>query len=327
MKNNKVFHIAFRVDGNLKIGMGHAKRCLALADYFIRKGCKVDFISHISCKKFIKPSSKKIKIQFISNSKDVSKFGKYNLVVIDSYKLNLAYERKIKNKFQCKLMVIDDFFNRKHDCNYYLNQNSFSNNKTVKKILPINCKALLGPKYALISPKIRKLRAKPKPIGSVKNILINFGSNAPANLYSKTVKAIQMTNYAGKVNVVLGFAKQEFKSSKNFIVHKFVKMPPLFIKADLIIGATGSSSWERCVLGRPSLTLSISKDQLPVAKLLIKLKAAQHLGRYTKINSKLLSKSIQNLLDQPSAVTRMAKASFNACDGLGIQRVYKSLKL
>ena len=44
----------------------------------------------------------------------------------------------------------------------------------------------------------------------------------------------------------------------------------LFFEADLAIGAGGSSNWERCCLGLPSIIVAMSENQLPIAKALQK---------------------------------------------------------
>ena len=47
---------------------------------------------------------------------------KIDLIIVDNYSLGFEWEQTIQNN-NIKVFVIDDFFDRKHACNYYLNQN------------------------------------------------------------------------------------------------------------------------------------------------------------------------------------------------------------
>ena len=48
-------------------------------------------------------------------------------------------------------------------------------------------------------------------------------------------------------------------------------MASLIAHADLVIGGSGSSNWERCALGVPALVAVLSADQAPIAQALDRL--------------------------------------------------------
>ena len=56
-------------------------------------------------------------------------------------------------------------------------------------------------------------------------------------------------------------------------------MPSLIAKADLVIGAGGSSNWERCALGVPALVSVLVENQSLIAQELDSAGVVYNLGR------------------------------------------------
>lgn len=94
--------------------------------------------------------------------------------------------------------------------------------------------------------------------------------------------------------------------------------------ADLIIGGAGSSSWERCSLGVPSIAIIMAENQRVIARALEKIKAAVALS-ISEIPSKL-SESVLKLISDPIALKAMSNIAFSVTDGLGNGRVYKAIR-
>ena len=55
-------------------------------------------------------------------------------------------------------------------------------------------------------------------------------------------------------------------------------MPTLIARADLVIGAGGSSNWERCALGVPALVAILADNQAPVVHALARAGAIRTAG-------------------------------------------------
>jgi len=55
-------------------------------------------------------------------------------------------------------------------------------------------------------------------------------------------------------------------------------MPRLIARADLAIGAGGSSNWERCALGVPAVVAILAENQAPVAQALDQAGVVVNLG-------------------------------------------------
>ena len=57
--------------------------------------------------------------------------------------------------------VISDYVNRKHFCDYFVNQNVDHNKKKlVKKFLPKKCQIFLGPEYHCLTKNIMVLKIR-----------------------------------------------------------------------------------------------------------------------------------------------------------------------
>jgi spore coat polysaccharide biosynthesis predicted glycosyltransferase SpsG len=89
--------------------------------------------------------------------------------------------------------------------------------------------------------------------------------------------------------------------------------------ADLAIGAAGSTSWERCCLGLPTLQLVLAENQRSIAKSLSYAGAAKLLKRES------LSTEIQGFINlvtqEPARLICMSNAAAAITDGLGAERV------
>lgn len=197
---------------------------------------------------------------------------KIDWVIVDHYALGDFWEKKIR-KYTKNLMVIDDLANRIHDCDILLDQNYYSNMKVrYANLVPPYCLQLLGPAYALIRDDFVKFHKNTtRFFFEVKKILLFMGGSDLQNMTLQILKFLQKNSLLFKysVNVILGFSnlhRQEIElfcnENKNVILHcmpsNFVD---LMISADLVIGAGGSSVYERCIAGIPSLVFSLAKNQ------------------------------------------------------------------
>ena len=98
-------------------------------------------------------------------------------------------------------------------------------------------------------------------------------------------------------------------------------------KCDLAIGAGGSTSWERCFWGLPSIVISIADNQRPAVEALAENCMIQYLGHVGEVTPKTIRKQILELLCQPKK-TRKGKCQrgMKLVDGKGADRVVKAFK-
>jgi len=227
-------------------------------------------------------------------------------------------------------MVIDDIADREFQCDVLLNQNLGICKNDYKGKVPNNCELLLGCDYALLRTEFINLREKAlekrKNTTLIKNILISVGGS---DIKNRTYDILQEIDDILNIVVVLGGSSPHNKMIKNYAKNnkdnKNIKviidannMSELMFEADLAIGAGGSTSWERCCLGLPTLLLVTAENQRKIAENLVKLGAVKIIDN--------LKEDLQNTLNDFFLWKSMSKKAQIVCDGLGVKRIKIWLK-
>ena len=91
-------------------------------------------------------------------------------------------------------------------------------------------------------------------------------------------------------------------------------MAELVAGADLAIGAGGSSAWERCVLGLPTLTLILADNQRANTTALAAAGAALALEVNGALEARLAG-GFARLIGDPARRAKMSEAAAGLCDG------------
>ena len=337
--------IFIRVDSSTKIGYGHLIRCLALADT-LKKSFKINFIctnlngnliSQI-CKKKFEVFRFNTKSQRINVKKDAEKTisiikkyrNKKSLLILDSYILSQEWENRVK-PYVKRLIVIDDLMDRKHSCDLIIDQNLHTQmNSLYINSVPKNCVKLLGPDYAILrnqfiaQRKYAKIRSLP-----IKNILVSFGGTDNENHTLHALTSLKKLNSDVNVNVVTGTANIGKKIIKNFCKKNFnynyfeqvENMAKLMQVADLCIGSSGTTTWERCCIGLPAIVIVASNDQKDIASAVSKNKCIINLGKIKKSDSVNYVRLMKNLKN--SELQNMSRNCMKLVDGKGAARISK----
>lgn len=320
--------IIVRTDASVEIGSGHLMRCLTLADQLRNDGSEVAFV----CRDLpggmfdllYARGYRSVKLPMAETGKDTQQFDAGETVkaagrlfpdgvdwlVVDHYQLDTVWERLLRPHAR-RLMVIDDLANRSHDCDLLLDQNYYRDlNQRYQGLLPERCVTLLGPAYVLLRPEFaearQRLRARD---GTVRRILIFFGGSDPTNQTRKALDAIKLISRPEiAVDVVVG-ASNPYRDEIQALSQEMPKvqyhcqvsnMAELIEAADIAIGAGGATTWERCSLGLPTLTVVFADNQLQTTLDLEQLGAIEFLGWADNITVADLACAIKRLIDNPA---------------------------
>lgn len=251
----------------------------------------------------------------------IEKDGYTDWLIVDNYALDRHWEEQMRSIAK-KIMVIDDLADRPHDCDLILDQNLYEDiNNRYNKLVPASCKKLLGPKYALLRKEFIEARKNLRERdGKVKNILIFFGGVDPTNETLKALEAIQMLNRPDiAIEVVVGAANPNKDKIRdicstlpNAHYHCQVdSMANLMAKADLAIGAGGSTMWERCYLGLPSIIVAIADNQVEIAKTVAAEGAIRNLGLSNVVNVGSLLKAVSDIIENPTVLKDMGSIALD----------------
>jgi RimJ/RimL family protein N-acetyltransferase len=98
-------------------------------------------------------------------------------------------------------------------------------------------------------------------------------------------------------------------------------MPMLLTRATLAIGAAGTSSFERCLLGLPSIAIPIVDNQADIARALAESGAAEVLPAKILNDRQALLARVAALAGDAERCRTMAAAARALCDGRGALRL------
>ena len=195
-------------------------------------------------------------------------------LIVDSYALDEQWEQ-VLHPYCNEIMVIDDLANRRHDCDILLDQN-FYLNKDVRYagLVPEHCKMLLGPEHALLREEFYEAKKHlRKRDGTIKNILVFYGGSDLTNETEKAIKALVQLHdegYSFTADVITGvsnFRREKIEKicSKYHFLHYYCQvgnMAEFMNKADLMLGAGGSTTWERLYMELPALVTAVAENQI-----------------------------------------------------------------
>jgi len=340
-------NVYIRVDASFEIGTGHVMRCLTLAGRLRENGANAHFIcrehnGHL-CDLIEANGYKVLKLETPQNytvqngqrhtqwlgvplsvdaqqTKEKLSNRSVDLLIVDHYAINAEWEGSLRD-YTRKIMVIDDLADRNHDCDFLLDQNFIRDYQNrYHSLIPAHCRTFLGPSYVLLRAEFYNELGEQKPrTGAVKRILIFFGGMDSTN---ETGKALASVLALGRndlqVDIVVGQSNRN-KSEIASICKKYDHLhfhcqidniAKLMRLADLSIGAGGTTTWERCFLGLPSITISIAENQEEICESLSKEKVMIYLGKKETIEQTMLTLHLKSLIENEAKRTEMSKLSY-----------------
>jgi UDP-2,4-diacetamido-2,4,6-trideoxy-beta-L-altropyranose hydrolase len=357
-------NILIRADASIKIGSGHVMRCLTLAEKLREGNNSVTFISRlhdgnlnhlIKEKKFdvieLPPHSNQ---SFQGNDKTYLKWlgckqsfdakdciasiqassQMIDLLIVDHYALDEQWERALRPWVK-KIMVVDDLADRTHDCDILLDQNYYIKRNRYYNLVPNQCLLMLGPSYAMLRKEFSETRNKIRArSGKIERIIVFYGGVDNTNETKKALKALRNLNRPEiHIDTVIGISNPNKKNLEDFIqtmpnntLHIQVdNIAHLMAKADLAIGAGGSSNWERCCLGLSAIVVSIAENQQQMSRDLSIRNIQEYLGSAKSVKIKDIQTMLIHLLSNPERVKLLSDNSFRVTDGLGVNNIVQEL--
>lgn len=258
-------------------------------------------------------------------------------LIVDHYALDRRWESSMRSHCR-RLMVIDDLADRSHDCDLLLDQNFGRTSKDYGSLLNMDSLTLIGPHYALLRPEFSTLRpqslARRKTDPQLKNLLITMGGVDKNNTTGKVLDALKicilspdllitivMGPHAPWLEYVRAQASQMPWSTR--VLVGVENMAQLMVESDLAIAAAGSTSWEYCCMGLPTIQVALAANQVPVAYALGKAGATIRLAE-ADINKKLANLIVYASL--PSRLQAMTKICSAITQGKGVELVTDYMK-
>lgn len=258
-------------------------------------------------------------------------------LVVDHYALDYRWEKTLRTNAR-RIMVIDDLADRSHDCELLLDQNLGRDDQDYEGLVHSRTIKLIGPQFALLRPEFAELRSQSlvrrKQDSQLKHLLITMGGVDKDNATCHVLDAIKACALPSelRVTVVMGphapwlSQVQSQALQMPWLTDVLVgvnNMAQLMVDSDLAIGAAGSTSWERCCLGLPTLILVLADNQMAGAAALQNFGAAVVAERVDSVGA-LLSQIVMSD-DYQKLLSRWSQSAATVTDGSGVDRVCKHL--
>lgn len=256
-------------------------------------------------------------------------------LIVDHYALDARWQRVMRPAYE-RLMVIDDLADREHIADLLLDQNLGRTAADYDGLIPESCLRLIGPKYALLRPEFAQWRSyslKRRQNPELKHLLITMGGVDKDNVTGRVLDALTQIDLPSdmRISVVMGekapwlqsvCRRAEVMSVPTSVFIGITNMAQMMAETDFALGAAGTTTWERCTLGLPSLMFVLADNQRELAL------AVQKRGAAAVSNSVTQAGIVQQFkcVKDTQKMVDMANAAQRICDGAGARRIVLQLK-
>jgi UDP-2,4-diacetamido-2,4,6-trideoxy-beta-L-altropyranose hydrolase len=339
--------VVFRVDASREIGTGHVMRCLTLARALPREA-RVEFVCReldgdlcesVEACGYLVHRLPATSANGAVPERDVAETvavladeagSRPAWLVVDHYGLDAAWEAALRPHAD-RIFAIDDLANRAHDCDLLLDQNYYEDAEArYASRVPESTRCLLGPRFALLRPEFAAARAAQREEPGVERLFVSFGGH---DRYAGSARVAEALSLLGRdapaADIVLGrdgFLRDKLaglvEGLQGVELHGYVDdIARLMVRCTFAVGAGGSSTWERCALGLPALTIVAADNQRETTEDLARAGAIINLGEARDVSASRLALAIAGLRSNRERRESMGAIARALVDGHGALRV------
>ena len=262
--------------------------------------------------------------------------GSHDWLVVDHYALDAQWEEAMSDV--CRhLLVIDDLANRQHRADLLLDQTFERKSEDYQTLVNPGCALCCGIEYVLLRPEFdewrpRSLMQRVSP--QLKQVLISLGGVDLENISRDILLALRDPRLPADLEIclVLGASSpwiEEMRQLSETMPGVELKvavdnMAELLANCDLAIGAAGSSAWERCCLGVPTLMLVLADNQREIATQLSAAGAAQLLTSGPELHEQVIQ-ALQAINANPIKLGEMSGQAAALVPGSGVGLIIQTM--
>jgi len=341
--------VAIRVDASKHLGLGHVKRCLALAGALREAGADVLFLSArhdidvpayarhagFPCKE-LDPAEVPNRMSLnqedavsVDAQRSVEALSAWrpSWVVVDHYGLNADWHERVRKTLGTRIAAIDDLADRPLAADVVVDPNySNDHQKKFDARIASATELLAGPRFSLLDEcyvNARRYAFRE----DVQSVGIFMGGTDPANVSPVALSACRdVAGFAGPIEIVSTSANPHFDELQKVCMHSphtslladLDDLSEFFARHDLQIGAGGGATWERCCIGAPTLALVCADNQKAVVPA---LHALGVVATSDALSPESLGDAVSRLLRAPEERKRLSDRARAMVDGIGARRV------
>ncbi|SDT72030.1 PseG/SpsG family protein [Actinoplanes derwentensis] len=321
--------VGIRCDAGPKTGVGHLVRCVALAEELVSRGVDVHFLSDLGGVTWAEAQLRQRGLPWHPAPYDevglvaaAERLG-LDALVVDSYTLPPSHAKAVRATGRTVLAIVDGD-TRGQDADVYVDQN-------LDTTLDADGTLLTGIDYALLRSAVRRLRPATAPVhlsGRTPKVVAFFGGTdayraAPqvARLLAGTAAPFDATVIAADPSLRAELLTIPAGESQRFaIIDPTDRLPELLVEADLVVSASGTSTWELLCLGRAAALVWVIDNQILGYEKAVARGYAAGIGRLGEFGPDAVT-TLRRLLLNPADRTALAVRGWAAVDGRGVERV------
>lgn len=340
--------ILFRADGNPQIGSGHVMRCLSIADAAKDQGLECRFaVADGSFSQTIRDRGFVFEVlgtdyrQMDAERDALARLLRRDgpaAVVVDSYFVTPEYLAWL-GRF-ADVTYIDDLAAFACPVKNLINYNIYGpelDYEGLYKAAGVPApRLLLGPRYAPLRKQFQNIppRAAPR---AVEDILVSTGGADPEHMALRIARylgsRLQEPPYrfhfvVGRMNPDVQALQQIAENCAWIQLHENVQdMAGLMCQCDLAIAAAGSTLYELCACGVPTVTYAFADNQLLGMRAFERQGMMQSAGdiRLFKEPEKAIMDRLEELAKAPAAWEEMRQKMRTATTGDGAKKILDAL--
>lgn len=290
----------FRADGSKEIGFGHLVRCTVLASAYREKGFEPFFITAVvdeSVEKFFAARDMPFVKTPVSNGVEAARFHLETMrkmgaraTVLDSYALDDEFRRTLKAD-RVLIIALDDVYTHYAHADIMINHNPSADAGRYDGFAGLK---LVGPRYALIDPRLGTVRAAKKP--EQPYLLVMLGGTDNLDQMGRVLKALDKVEGEFAITAVGGGYTAPSAALKlrhrNRILSFTSELPELMASCDAAVSAGGVTCMELAALGKPFVVLVTDSRQINNAAAYEAKGCARHAGNAWEISDDALAASL-----------------------------------
>ena len=332
--------VLFRADANEHIGTGHVMRCLSIAKAFAEHGENVKFITadhavdrliqQAGFDSFCLDSDWSLLENELPLLK--SQIEKHNpsLLMVDSYYVTKRYLRELHRCIRTAYM--DDLNADCWDVDYLINYNISGLGCDYTKYKKTEAKLLLGPGYAPLRSEFQCLPAHVIRY-PVTDVLVSACGSDPERITEKLMLNVCPKWPEVQFHFIVGALNPRIETIKSFegdniILHINERhMSELMKKCDIAISAAGSTLYELCAVGVPTVAYSLADNQIVATEEFERLGIMLNAG-YCRTNTcfvENIEQFMNQLSDNKALREQLSSEMQKLVDGNGAERIALSM--
>lgn len=337
--------LLLRADASSAIGTGHVMRCLALAQAWTERGGGASFTSAECAAPLVERlASEGFALHALDARAGSAEDARATIrlarkrgarwIALDGYHFGAPYQAHLRAAGLRVLLFDDEARAVAYEADLLLNQNLHA----AERDYGWRCgsaRLLLGSQYALLRREFRRgARPHDDVPARAQRLLVTLGGADPSNVTERVLRALarlripdlEVLCLAGAANPHYDALARHAAPPRVRVERASTDMPGCMEWADLAVSAAGTTSWELCFMGLPTIALVLADNQQRIAGSLAERGVVLSLGRAEQAGEEQLERAVGELVENAALRRTLSTQARALVDGRGAERVAAALQ-